>query len=57
MRLIQITPIQKIRIPSIPKNFASTPPSAGQTRKAVQKAAHISPIFFARFSLVDISDI
>lgn len=44
-------------IPSIPKKVARTPPSAGPTRNAVPKAAPMSPIFFALFSGVDISDI
>ena len=49
--------VERIRIHSIPKNVAKTPQSAGPTRKAVQNAAHISPIFFARVSQVEISEI
>jgi hypothetical protein len=56
-RLSVISHIARSMMPSIPKNFASIPQSAGQTKKAVPNAAPISPIFLARVSFVEISEI
>ena len=49
--------VERMRIPSIPKKVASTPQRAGPMRNADPKAAPISPIFFARVSEVEISEI
>jgi hypothetical protein len=49
--------VESIKIHSTQKKLAKTHPSAGPIRKADPKAAPISPIFFARVSAVEISEI
>ena len=56
IRFVVMSMVESIKIPSIPKRVARIPQSAGPMRNADPKAAPMSPIFFARVSAVDISE-
>lgn len=56
-RLMVMITIETMRIPSMPASCAIVPPMAGPTRKAVQKAAPMSPIFLVFSSGLEMSEI